>query len=481
MNRMKVVSKMHIALLAVLALSVFLVNTTLAGNDRVSPRIVGMGRTFTAVSRGLDAIGLNPANLALSDRGNTLTFQFAPLGFAVGSDFLNYKVYNDFFTGVDGLDTNGNKIRVGKRLTEQDKQDILALFPGGIANTQANVDVTWFGLSFQKGRVGVALSVTERVAANLDLPEGYLKMILNGFPIEGKSYSLDNTSVTASWMREYNLSGGYLLPYEFGIVKNISVGMGLKYIQGFGYFGTRKYKGMIETTVTSDAPNQIQDMSIHTNLDYVQLRSAIPFDSVSENIMKPAGKGMGFDFGASAQLLEGIRVAASVTDIGKVTWDKNTKAIIGNSDLVLHQFGDTKNTDSLENAFKGKTVDTTSFTTNLPTALHLGGSVEVDKFFSKIPGHLTVAADLHVGFNNEPGNTKKAQIGLGIEWAPIALIPIRTGFLFGGREKFGWSAGFGFHILNVVDIDLATASIAILTSPNTFRTGSFTFGMRWRI
>jgi hypothetical protein len=257
--------------------------------------------------------------------------------------------------------------------------------------------------------------------------------------------------------------------------------MGLKYIQGFGYFGTRKYKGMIETTVTSDAPNQIQDMSIHTNLDYVQLRSSIPFDSVSENIMKPAGKGMGFDFGASAQLLEGIRVAASITDIGKITWDKNTKAIIGNSDLVLHQFGDTKNTDSLENAFKGKTVDTTSFTTNLPTALHLGGAVEVEKFFSKIPGRLTVAADLHVGFNNEPGNTKKAQIGIGIEWAPIALIPIRTGFLFGGREKFGWSAGFGFHILNVVDIDLATASIAIVTSPNTFRTGSFTFGMRWRI
>ena len=481
MNRMKVVSKMHIALLAVLALSVFLVNTTLAGNDRVSPRIVGMGRTFTAVSRGLDAIGLNPANLALSDRGNTVTFQFAPFGFAVGSDFLNLKVYNDFFTGVDGVDTNGNKKRFGKRLTEQDKQDILALFPGSLATTQANVDITPFGLSVQKGRVGVALSVTERVAANLDLPEGYLKMILNGFPIEGKSYSLDNTSVTASWMREYNLSGGYLLPYEFGIVKNISVGMGLKYIQGFGYFGTRKYNGMIETTVTSDAPNQIQDMSIHTNLDYVQLRSSIPFDSVSENIMKPAGKGMGFDFGASAQLLEGIRVAASITDIGKITWDKNTKAIIGNSDLVLHQFGDKANNDSLENAFKGRTVDTTSFTTNLPTALHLGGAVEVEKFFSKIPGRLTVAADLHVGFNNEPGNTKKAQIGIGIEWAPIALIPIRTGFLFGGREKFGWSAGFGFHILNVVDIDLATASIAILTSPNSLRTLSFTFGMRWRI
>ena len=480
MNRMKVVSKMHIALLAVLALSVFLVNTTLAGNDRVSPRIVGMGRTFTAVSRGLDAIGLNPANLALSDRDNTVTFQFAPFGFAVGSDFLNLKVYNDFFTGVDDADADGKKIRVGKRLTEQDKQDILALFPGSMATTQANVDFTEFGVSVQKGKVGVALSVTERVAANLDLPEGYLKMLLNGFPIEGKTYSLNNTSMTASWLREYNVSGGYLLPFEFGIVKNISVGMGVKYIQGFGYFGTRKYNGVIETSVNQNAPNQIDSIKIHTSLDFVHFRSAIPSDDIAANIMKPVGTGMGFDLGVSAELLNGIRVAASVTDIGSVTWNKNTEALVANSDITLYGLN-TQQGDSLANTFKGKTVDTTSFKTNLPTAFHLGGAVDVEKFFSKIPGRLTVAADLHVGFNDEPGNTKKAQLGLGIEWTPIGFLPIRTGFLFGGREKFGWSAGLGFHILNTVDIDFATASIALVTNPNTFRTGSFTFGIRWRL
>ncbi|MCX6136227.1 MAG: DUF5723 family protein, partial [Ignavibacteriales bacterium] len=454
MNRMMFSTKMHVALLTVLALSVFVMNTVSAGNDRVSPRIVGMGKTFTASSRGLDAIGLNPANLALTDRGNTVTFQFAPFGFAVGSDFLNYQVYNDFFTGTDELDANGK--RVGKRLTEQDKQDILALFPGGTANTHANFDITPFALSVQKGRVGVSLSVSERIAATMDLPEGYLKMLLNGFPIEGKSYNLDNTSATATWTREYNLSGAYLLPYEYGIVKNIAVGAGVKIVQGYGYFGTRKYHGVIETSVTQNAPNQIQDMTIHSSLDFVQFRSSIPLDSVGENIMKPVGSGVGFDLGASAELLNGIRVAASITDIGNITWDKNTKAIVANSDLVLHQF-DNQSSDTLGKTFKGSTIDTTSFTTNLPTAIHLGGSIEVEKFYAKIPGRLTVAADLHIGLNDEPGNTKKAQFGVGLEWVPIGFLPIRTGFLFGGREKFGWSAGLGFHIANVVDIDLATA------------------------
>ena len=62
--------------------------------------------------------------------------------------------------------------------------------------------------------------------------------------------------------------------------------------------------------------------------------------------------------------------------------------------------------DSLKNAFKGQTRDTTSFKTSLPEALHIGGAFQIDKaaFISYFPGQLIVAADLNVGFNNEQGN-----------------------------------------------------------------------------
>ena len=93
MNRRQVFQRMFIAMMTVLALGVLVFDTTLAGNDRVSPRIVSMGRTFVASSRGLDAIGLNPANLALDDRGNTVKFQFAPFGFSIGSELMNLKIY----------------------------------------------------------------------------------------------------------------------------------------------------------------------------------------------------------------------------------------------------------------------------------------------------------------------------------------------------------------------------------------------------
>ena len=78
---------------AQLLVSVVLSTALFAGGDKYSPRLVGMGRTFSAVSRGLDAVGVNPANLALNDRDATVTINVAPLGISLGSDFLNLKIY----------------------------------------------------------------------------------------------------------------------------------------------------------------------------------------------------------------------------------------------------------------------------------------------------------------------------------------------------------------------------------------------------
>ena len=100
-------------------LGVVIANTSNAGNGLFSGRTIGMARTFTASSRGLDAIGLNPANLALDDRGSDATFEIAPfsgIGFFAGSDFINYKIYQDDFTGVDSLDANGKP--TGVRIPE---------------------------------------------------------------------------------------------------------------------------------------------------------------------------------------------------------------------------------------------------------------------------------------------------------------------------------------------------------------------------
>ena len=486
--------KRHFTSLIIAAvLGVVIANTSDAGNDLFSGRTVGMARTFTASSRGLDAIGLNPANLALDDRGSDVTVQIPPffgIGVIAGSDFLNYKIYQDDFTGVDSLDANGNPtgVRVGKFLSQSDKDEILGLFPGGISHTQVNFAVTEFGFTAQGAALGgIGFSVSDQVGVNLDMPEGYLKMLLDAFPTTGATYSFDNTSVKASWLRDYNLSYARILPISLPWLKEVAVGVGVKYVQGFGYTGTDHYTGSIKVVPTYQPTTSGNDSVLATepatgNVNFIQRESNVSTSgaSPSDFISKPAGTGLGFDLGFSGEVFQAFRVGASVTDIGKVTWNQNTKYIIGNggfsiSDIIRQQ-------DSLKNAFKGQTHDTTSFTTSLPTALHIGGAFQVDKaaFISYFPGQLLIAADFNVGFNNEPGNSTIPRVSLGTEYRPFGALPIRTGISFGGREGFFWSVGIGINT-PVWDLDLGTESISLLTNPNSFRDASFTLGMRFRI
>jgi hypothetical protein len=486
--------KQHFAgVMIAVVLGVVIANTTYAGDELVSGRTVGMARTFTASSRGLDAIGLNPANLALDDRGSTVTFEILPFGVLAGSDFINYKIYQDDFTGVDSIGAdgkpvvkNGKTVRVGKLLSQSDKDEILGLFPGGISHTQFNVNVTWFGMTVKDGDLGsIGLSVNDRAAVNLDMPEGYLKMVLEAFDTTGAVYTLDNTSVKASWTREFNLSYARMLPVKLPWLRDLAVGVGLKYVQGFAYFGTDHYAGNIQIVPTYAPPPNgkiLLSEPISGNVNFLQYQSGVNFDSASnasEFLGKPAGRGFGIDLGVSGEVFQALRVGVSLTDIGKITWTENTKVIQGSGGFTI---SDINQQDSLKNAFKGEKHDTTSFKTSLPTALHIGAALQVDKspFVSHFPGQLLVAADINFGFNNEPGNTKTPRFSLGTEYRPVNTFPIRTGISIGGRERFNWSFGFGINT-SVWDLDLGTQSIALLTNPNSFHNASITLGMRFRI
>ncbi len=464
-------------IVVLLLVSVVLSTALFAGGDKYSPRLVGMGRTFSAVSRGLDAVGVNPANLALNDRDATVTVNIVPLGVSLGSDFLNLKIYNDFFTGIP--DPNDPNNRLTKNLSDQDKQDILALFPEGIARTQVGVQMAPVGVSIQIGDFGFAVVPSVHAAANIDLSEGYLKFPLNGIP-QDAFYSFNNTAVNASVVGEVNFSAGYMLPLEFPNVREITAGIGIKYLSGLGYIATDHYNATLQQiTYQSDRGDGqliIDSMGLKGDFDFLQFVAKLDPDDP-----KPIGSGLGFDIGVSALLFDAVYVGASVTDIGSMKWDKQTKAIIGKASFDIDNIAEKESQDTVKNAFKGTTIDTTGFEFDLPTAFHLGAAVQLDDLIDAIPFRWLVAVDMHLGFNEVAGNTKLPQFAIGTELDPLAgWLPLRTGILLGGRDRFAWSAGFGIHLANTFDLDFATQSIAIITNPEGFRTGSFTMGMRLR-
>lgn len=462
------------ALAILLSLDVVFTSTAFAGGDKYSPRLVGMGRAFTAFSRGLDAVGTNPANLAFDDRNATVTLNIAPLGFSIGSDLINYKIYTDHFTGVENPNTGE---RESKFLTEEDKDQILELFPSGVGRTQFNFETAPIGISVQFGNLGFAIVPSISSSLNLDLDKEYLEFPLRGYPA-GKSYNFNNTAVNGQSVAEVNFSAAYILPIEVPMVSNIAVGVGIKYLQGLGFIATERYKGSIAPVTSSNPGNVETNDSTIATFDFLQWVASVDPDDPST----PAGTGLGLDFGFSMRILDDIQFAASITDIGKIKWDQNTKAIIGNASLVIGAAGDPENQEKLKDAFKGRTVDTTGFEFDLPTAIHVGVAVQLDDMFDVIPFRALVAVDGHFGLNEIGGNTKLPQFAIGTEMDFLAgWLPLRTGIMIGGRERFAWSAGFGIHFANSFDLDFATQSIAILTNPETFRTGSFTMGMRVRI
>ncbi|MCK9407654.1 MAG: DUF5723 family protein [Bacteriovoracaceae bacterium] len=462
----------------VLLVSMVMVNILTAGGDKFSPKTVGMGRAFVAASRGLDAVGMNPANLALDDRNATVTFNFAPIGFSVGSDLFNYKIYNDFFTGVPVIGADGKETRVGKELNEQDKKDILALFPSGIARTQLGVETSPIGLSMQIGDFGFAIVPSVQTVMNLDIPEGYMKFFLNGLDPTGSVYDLNGTAINASSVGEVNFSAAYKIPFSTSDIDEVAVGFGVKYLVGLGYIITEKYNSSISNSPLRTTPDDKGNLTdLNANFDFLQFTARM-----DPNSPEPVGSGLGFDFGVTGFLYNTVRVGVSVTDIGSIKWDKRTKAVIGSANMTIYSIADKEAQDSLKKAFKGKTIDTTGFEFDLPTALHVGMAVQMDDVIDDLPFRWLIAADLHLGFNEVAGNTKLAQYSIGMELDPLAgWLPLRTGIMVGGRERFAWSMGFGIHIANTFDLDFATQSIAIITTPESFRNGSVTMGMRLRL
>lgn len=475
MKRMQNATLVAIVMMALLTTAV--VTPVHAGGDRVSPRLVGMGRTFTAFSRGLDAVGTNPANVALNDRDATVTINLAPLGFSFGSDFINLKIYNKYTEGVaDPLPEKPNN-KTGILLTDDDKQEILGLFPGGVSHTQIRNEVSPIGISLQVGDFGIAIvPALVSTSASIHLDKAYLEFPLYMYP-EGKNYSFSGTAVNGQSVIESNVSIAYMLPIELPGVSEISVGVGAKYLFGLGFIATDHYTGSIEALTTVLPNGSTQNIGTKVDFDFLQWVSRIdPNDPT-----KPAGTGIGYDVGVNFRLFENIQVGASITDIGRIKWDLNTKAIIGNAHLQLDAVGATENQDKLKNAFKGRTADTTAFEFELPTAAHVGIAVQIDDVLEFLPFRWIVAADGHFGMNNIGGNTKTPQFSLGTELDPLAgWLPLRAGIMTGGGDLFSLSAGFGLHLANTLDLDFATQSLAIVTNPETFRTGSFTMGMRLR-
>src|SRR3972149_3406168 len=100
---------------------------------------MGMGRTVNGISRGTDAIGINPANLAMPDR-STGTIALLPFGVQISSDLVPYEIYQEYFTGVPLADGK----RGARHLSDEDKRRIISEMKNGLGTTRMDFELMLF-------------------------------------------------------------------------------------------------------------------------------------------------------------------------------------------------------------------------------------------------------------------------------------------------------------------------------------------------
>jgi hypothetical protein len=447
-------------ILPVVLIAAWIPSGALAG-EQTNIRGLGMARTSVAASRGLDAVGINPANLALPDDG-TVTLSLLPVGVGVGSDFLTYGLYNKFFTGVES--PTG---RVARNLSESDKQELLRAFPGGIGRIGADAEVRPVGLAIRfDGFATFALTATERVAATALVPSSYAKFLLEGMT-PGSAYDFSGAAGAAAWTREYALSAGFALP-DVPWFQSWSAGLSIKLVHGFGYAAITR-----DNTWLSAGSDGVLD----ANVDLAGVSSQA--DLEGSPFPAPAGSGIGVDIGVSAELNEFLIAGISVTDIGSLRWDGEVREVYGLGRMHLDDPMNNAQRDSLEHAVTGSTRPGGAFTVGLPTTLRMGVQVELENipWVKKILwGEMTAACDYRQGFSDFPGSSRVGRLSLGLEYRPWQFLPIRTGVALGGEDHFNFALGFGLRFW-VFRLDVASDNIGWLFSHDSFSRGSLGVGL----
>ncbi len=404
------------------------VRTLFAGGGGESDaRAVAMGRANTAVAENTEAFLWNPANLGLTNRNNDrMMLQVFAAGFRIGNNVLSIPNYNKYN---------------GKALSEKDKNNFLDLF-GGDKSLRANGDGEARILGFQYRNY--ALNVRLNGNGYSQIPKDIFDLALSNYDVGAKRMNAKGKAGGDAYL-DISMSAGYPIKnFLPNLVKEMSAGMTLKYIMGFGQVTVSDMSGIIQK---SD--------SIITRGSFLTRESR-------------GGNGFGIDLGTVARVNRHWTVGISVMNIvSQVSWTKQDTVRRGYysiraSDVFDVKFRDHK--DSLDANYNSDKFDTTyhvgSYSRKLPMILRIGAGYQYNK-------KLLLTGDIEHYLNDVSGSTVP-RMAVGAEYKTSDYVLLRGGMSLGGDNRgFNVSGGAGF-LWGRTTIDIATNNLEGLITLRRF-------------
>ena len=432
-----------------------------------SVEAVSTGGGTSALDTGPSALYSNPANLTVGAGDHSLEIQLFRVGAYTGGDFHQFDHIKSLFYQEDG-----------QSLSNQEEKAILDEWFGGEmrrANTYVEVVPLTFTYRPSGGAWAMGLGVRGRAFQASAVNKGFFDALLRGtgvdrvIPIDGRSRSYSTVDVTAAFSYRFPAP-----PLLVGVLPRSLLGPGFAdatlvpraMVQGdsllhrFDY--TARAAGPLSTGLF-DTFNAFDD-------------EPVP-DLVGEGSFGIAGRGLGIDLGATYTVRPNLHVSASITDLGRITWSKDAQTVTpaDNSfefpgvaldmDRLDDEFGGDvgdyvdHQVDSLaQEAYQDVERDRSSFTTSLPTTLHLSSTWGT--------GFATLNGGVSVGLNEKAGavpDPAAVHLGSTLHLGPI---PIRLGVRAWGTQAVTASGGFG------LDFGFYRLDLGASVTPNTSTLGS---------
>lgn len=442
-------------------ISVFLSSNAFSG-DRANVRGMGMARTAVASALALDAVGVNPANLARPE-GGTMSLTVLPIGAYLESDFFSYDLYSRYL-----------KTRIPLvNLSESDKQALLRSFAGPVGRSTAEVTARLFGIALRiNPKSSVAFTVDYSLVGAGNLPRDYARLLLYG-TTPGEQFDVQGLLVKGFWTRSYAVSYGQLLPPP-SFFTWLAAGVSVKMMQGYGYYEIESGDASLRTSSDGRLAGNVAWRARWTTTNSLSR----PLDNLFQD---PTGYGVGFDLGIAGGIDDVLSFGVSLMNLGSISWTRDVAE--RSSDSAVS----TTEPDVFKNVFSAlKTPDGAQrgspFASTLPGLFRVGVAAQIDRIRGSgmFEGQLLFALEYMRGVGPRSPLTEDPRFSFGIEYKPVTWLPVRTGVALGGYGGSHIAFGFGINF-RTFDLDFATEDILLLFEGTKYSTGSVGVGVRVRV
>lgn len=430
-----------------------------------SVKAVSTGGGTSPLDTGPAALYSNPANLTVGPGEHSLEIQLLRIGAYNGGDFYQFEHIDPLFYD--------NETRLSG---EEQKARLDEWFGSEQRNVDTYVEVIPLSITYRPSDASwtAGFGVRGRAFQTSAVSKGFFDALLRGtgtdrsFPIDGRTRLYSTV----------DLSGAF--SYRFSSIP-LSVGVSPRVI-----FGTSFADGTLDSRATVSADSLIHRFNytaraagpVSTGLfDTFNAFSSDSVDEVVGGSSGIAGIGGGMDLGATYTVQPGLHVSASITDLGQITWSQDAQTVTPSNNAF--RFGGVSldpdrldeeydndlgayvedQVDSLaQAAYQNVERERSSFTTGLPTTLHLNSTWDA--------GLATLNGGVSVGLNEEAGavpDPAAVHLGGTLNLGPF---PIRAGARFFGTQAVAVSGGFG------LDLGFYRFDLGASLTPNTSTLGS---------